>query len=60
MTKRVNNYSADKYRKNQFDVNIDEVMELVDEGYGFDEIARELSVSKEQINMLQNQINKYY
>lgn len=60
MAKRINNYCTHKYKKNQFDVDIDEVMELVDAGYGFDEIAKELSVSKEQVNMLQNEINKYY
>lgn len=60
MYKRLNNYCTLKYKKNQFDVDIDEVMELLDSGYGFNEIAKELNVSKEQVNMLQNEINKYY
>ncbi|MCT4564012.1 MAG: hypothetical protein N4A68_06775 [Maledivibacter sp.] len=60
MDEGIKKYCSHEYRKNQFDVNFDEVMELVDAGYGFDEIAKELSVSKEQMNMFQNQINKYY
>ncbi|SHJ50988.1 hypothetical protein [Paramaledivibacter caminithermalis] len=60
MNKRNNNYSKYKYKNNFFDIDIDDMMEFIEAGYKLDEIAKELSVSKEQINTLRDEINKNY
>lgn len=57
MTKRVNNYFNQKSRKNFFDVDRDDLMGLVETGYKTEDIARELCISKEQVDSVRNEID---
>ncbi len=57
MTKRVNNYFNHKNRKNFFDVDRDDLMGLVETGYKTEDIARELCISKEQVDSVRNEID---
>ncbi|SKC70103.1 hypothetical protein [Maledivibacter halophilus] len=59
MLEKGNNYSKYKY-SNFIDIDAYQLMELVELGYSVREIAKELSVSTEQINMLRDEANKYY
>jgi len=60
MAKKVNNYFDNNNKNNFTDIDCDELMRMVDSGYSTEEIAKALSVSKEQINNLRSEINKYY
>lgn len=60
MAKKVDNYFNQEHRNNFFDIDTDELMRLIEAGYKTEEIARELSTSKEQISMLTDEIKKHY
>ena len=59
MAKRVNNYFNQKHKNNFFDINTDELMSLIEAGYKTEEISKALNVSKEEVNRLRNEVNKY-
>lgn len=59
MAKRAKNYYNQKHRNNFFDINTDELMSLIEAGYKTEEISNALNVSKEEINKLRNEVNKY-
>ncbi|WP_432665386.1 hypothetical protein R9X47_03790 [Wukongibacter baidiensis] len=60
MAKKVNNYFNNNNKNNFMDIDCEELMRMVDSGYKTEEIAKALSVSKEQINNLKSEIDKYY
>lgn len=60
MAKRADNYSKHQYNNNYIDIDVEQLMEMVETGYSVKEIAKELSVSIEHINMLRDDTNKYY
>ncbi len=59
MAKRAMNYFNQKHKNNFFDINTDELMRLIEAGYKTEEISKALNVSKEEVNRLRNEVNKY-
>ncbi len=60
MAKRDNFMMGKHQTNNLFDIDFHDFMELVESGYSTNEIARELGVSKREVNILRNEINKEY
>lgn len=60
MNKRVSSYFNKKKIYSFLDIDFHDFMELVDQGYNNEEIAKELGVSKEQIKNIRDEINKDY
>lgn len=57
MTKRVNSFIRAKRKHSFIDVDFHDLVDMVENGYSSEEIARELGVSKEQIEKLRREIN---
>lgn len=60
MAKRIHNYLKHEYKNNYSDIDVEQLMEMVETGYSVKEIAKELNVSIEHINMLRDDTNKYF
>lgn len=57
MAKRVSSFLNKNKKYNFVDVDFHDFVEMVDRGYNNNEIARELGVSKEQVEKLRREIN---